>query len=349
MKSRTNAWINLFILLCVLLLSSAVIDEMVLICGIGKNIEKAIPNVIQSATLLGEKFLDYRIIIYDNNSKDKTKKLLQKWAHRNPRVIFLSEYLDKKTLADQCKMKVYNRTEAIARARNKVLDVAMRNTFRDYAYVIWVDLDLQRPWDIANIIDTILHPEQEWDAVLANGSYDLFAMRDPEFPIGFELIGEEYYNHLDRVQSRFILDPHGPWRKVYSAFGWLGIYKRAAIRKCRYSGIVTKDLERVVHRWLERAYLEQDVCFLDIYEWLLSTSYIVDLYKEHLSFSRRDRLPKRLGMRLHNENGLGKVIWFSCTKKRTLPWICEHIPCHASMSLRGYNKIFINPRIISAH
>lgn len=328
-------------------LSAALIAEKALICGIGKNIEKTIPNVIHSATLLGEQFSDYRIIIYENNSKDKSKKLLQKWASRNPRVLLTSEYLDKKTIAAQCKMKVYNRTETIARARNKVLDIAMKDTFRDYAYIIWVDLDLHKSWDITNIVDTILHPEQEWDAVLGNGAYDLFALRDPEFPIGFELIGDAYYHQIDRVRSQFILDPSGPWRKVYSAFGGLGIYKRSAIKKCRYSGVVTKDLEKVVGNWLERAYLEQDVCFLDTYEWILSTSYIVDLYKKRLSFSHRDRLPERLGMRLHNENGLGEIIWFSCTKKRTLPWTCEHITFHASMIVRGHDKIFINPRIIT--
>jgi hypothetical protein len=135
------------------------------------------------------------------------------------------------------KSKVVNRTEAIARARNKVLDIAMEDAYVDFKYVIWVDLDLPRPWDVSNILETILHPEEEWDAVLANGAYDLFALRDPEFPVGFELIGDAFYLYLEQIRSRFILDPNGPWRKVYSAFGGLGIYKRSAIKRCRYSGV----------------------------------------------------------------------------------------------------------------
>src|SRR6185436_16929185 len=122
-------------------LNAMIVPEKVLICGICKNVEKAIPNTIQSATELGAQFLDYRVIIYENNSTDRTKQLFQEWAKKNQRVIFLSQDLSKKRLAQELKMKVRNRTEAIERARNKVLDIITRDKYEDYKYVIWVDLD----------------------------------------------------------------------------------------------------------------------------------------------------------------------------------------------------------------
>jgi hypothetical protein len=337
-----NVWIILIFLFSHLYAET--VPEKVLICGIGKNIQNNIHNVMQSATRLGEHFLDYRIIIYENNSDDKSRRFLSRQAYRNPNLIFVSEYLEKKELAEQFQMKVHNRTEAIARARNKVLDIAMQKEYNDYKYVVWVDLDLSDPWDVDNILDTILYPEQEWDAVLANGAYDLFALRDPEFPIGFELIGNIFFDRLDEMRARFILDPNGPWRRVYSAFGGLGIYKRNAIKNCRYSGVVTKELETVALMWLERAKNEEDVYLLDNYLQLLSTAPIIDLYKERLI--KRKRYPDPIGLRLH-KNGLGKIVWFSCTKNHTLPWTCEHVNFHASMILRGRDKIFINPRLIS--
>ncbi len=318
-----------------------------LICGVCKNVEKAVPNTIRSATELGSQFLDYRVIIYENNSTDRTKQLFQEWAKKDHRVVFLSEYLSKKKLASQLKMKVRNRTESIARARNKVLDIVNQGKYEDYKYVVWVDLDLLDPWDIKNIINTILHPEQEWDAVLANGAYDLFALRDPEFPIGFELLGEKYWQHLDKMRVRFSLDSKGPWRKVYSAFGGLGIYKRKSIKGCRYSGIVTKDLETTVITWLDHVKDGKDVCFWNEYQQLLNEAPVIDLKTEHLL--NRKLLPREFGIRLQNEKGMGKLIWFSCTRKRTLPWVCEHVPFHASMILQGHDKIFINPRLISNH
>lgn len=328
-------------------LSAAVVQEKVLICGICKNVEKAVPNTIRSVQEIGTQFLDYQVVIYENNSTDKTKELFQEWAKNNNHVIFLSEDLPKKKMARELAMKVFNRAEGLARARNKVLDVAMQDKYKDYKYVIWADLDFLDKWDIANIIDTIVHPEQEWDAVFANGAYDLFAFRDPEFSIGFELIGDKYWKRLDELRSRFSLNPQGPWKKVYSAFGGLGIYKREALIGCRYSGVVTKDLEKVVTAWIEKATAAKEVCFLNEYKQLLATAQVIDLRQDHLS--NRKLLPDEIGVRMQNGNGLGKIVWFSCTRKRTLPWTCEHIPLHASMILHGHDKIFINPRLISNH
>lgn len=303
---------------------------------------------MQSIDDLGAQFKDYRVIIYENNSKDNTRKIFKNWAKRDPRIIFLSEKLTKEQLAEECQMKVLNRTEAIARARNKVLDIAMDNKYNDYKYVIWADLDFTKPWDIANILDTILNEEQEWDAVLAYGQYDAFALRDETFPIGLELIGDRYWEHLGEIQSSFHLDAQGPWHRVYSAFGGLGIYKREAIKNCRYSGVVTRDLEIVTLNWLKnaRAALSTPL-YLDHYQELLNNAPIFDLYTDPLM--DRKRYPAEIGILLHNARGLGKVAWFSCTQKKTLPWTCEHVTFHATMALRGHDKIFINPRLSSNH
>lgn len=337
----------LFFLTYFLLLMSpllaAKIQEKVLICGAARNVEHAIPNTIHSIELLGEQFLDYRAIIYENNSKDATSELFQAWADRNPHVIFLSEYIEKKELVKELEMRRSNRTESIARARNKVLDVAMQSCYDDYTYIIWADLDFTKPWDVENVVDTILHPEQEWDAVLANGSYDLFAFRDPEFPIGFELLGDEYWTRLSEIYDRLSLQ--GAWRRVYSAFGGLGIYKRESIRGCRYSGVVTRDMEKVVLSWLAQAENNPNTCFLQDYKKRLATWTIIDLKEKRLA--DRKEFPEELGMRLHNKHGLGQVVWFSCNKHSTLPWTCEHITLHASMALQGHANIFINPRLIS--
>lgn len=298
-------------------------------------------NTILSADWLGAQFADYRVIIYENNSTDRTKELFQKWARRNSRVRFISEDVPKEVLAQQFKMKICNRTEAIARARNRVLDVIMQDDFDDFKYVVWADLDFLEPWDVEQIIATIVYPEQEWDAVFANGAYDLFALRDPEFPIGFELLGQIYWQKLEEIRSRFSLDPN-VWRKVYSAFGGMAIYKREALRGCRYSGVVTKDLEKAVLGWLKVARAAQDVYLLKEYDALLSSAHILSLSQSRLS--ERDKFPAQIGIRFNNACGLGEIAWFSCTPEKTLPWTCEHIPFHASMAVRGHDKLFINPR-----
>lgn len=316
---------------------SSQIPEKVLICGVGRNIERAVPNTIKSATELGSRFADYRVIFYENNSTDQTKPLLKAWADGNPKVKFISEKISKRRIVKQLSMRVMNRTESIARARNIVLDEAMKRKYDDYRYVVWADLDFLEPWDVDAIVETVLHPEQEWDAVFAYGFYDLFALRAPEFPIGFELVGYQYWDNCDRVREKFILDRDGPWKKVYSAFGGLGIYKREALKGCRYSGVVTEDLERVAQQWLEKC--GEEVCFFKEYKELLEKTVPIDMAGERLK--NRNALPEEIGVRMPK----GKVVWFSCSPNTTIPWTCEHVPLHASMIVHGFDKLFINPKI----
>ena len=318
---------------------AAVIDEKVLICGIARNIEKAIPNTIESIGKLGSNFSDYRVIIYENNSSDKTKEKFKKWAKKDRRVIFISEYVSKKKMAKQLSMGIVNRTELIARARNIVLDKAMSKKFDDYKYVIWADLDFLEPWDVEHIVESITHPEKEWDAVFAYGAYDLFALRTEEWPVGFELVGLHYWDQLDQIRNEFVLQKEDPWKKVYSAFGGIGIYKRDAIKGCRYSGVVTNDLEKVTARWLEKARDKKGVIFLDKYDELLLNEKIVEL--DGSIVQKKEEYPDPLGVRLKG----GRLAWFSCTKNTTLPWVCEHIPFHALMVLNGHDRLYINPKI----
>lgn len=318
-------------------LSATQIPDKVLICGIGRNIEAAVPNTIRSATQLGSHFADYRVIIYENNSSDKTKQLLQSWANKNPKVQFISEKISKRRIVQELSMKVMNRTEAIARARNIVLDAAMNKKYSDYKYVIWADLDFLDPWDVESIVETILHPEQEWDAVFAYGAYDLFALRSAEFPIGFELLGIPFFDKIDEMKSKFILNRDDPWKRVYSAFGGVGIYKRKALKGCRYSGVVTQDLETLTQLWLANT---MGLFYTD-YQELLSRFTPIELKGEYLK--NRDKLPDQFGLKMPK----GKIVWFSCTPNTTLAWTCEHVPLHASMILQGHDKLFINPKIRS--
>lgn len=325
-------------------LLGAPIDEKVLICGVCRNIEKSIPNTIESIEALGAQFDDYRIIIYENNSKDRTKKLLKGWAKREPRLTLISEQVSKKRLTQesQMKLKIPRRTEKIARARNIVLKEALQPKYDGYSYLIWADLDFLNPWDIEHIVETILHPEEEWDAVFANGAYDIYAFRDEEFPMGEELLGANYYwAHRPNLQ----IDREGPWRPVYSAFGGIGIYQREALRGCSYSGVVTRELEEQVATWIDRAQAKGGVWMVDCYLDLLKSRPIIDLKAPYLA--DRQNYPAEFGMRLFNSLGEGRVVWFSAREECTLPEICEHVPFHASMIKKGRGRLFINPKIVS--
>lgn len=320
--------------------SNAKIKEKVLICGVGRNVEKAFENTKASIQKLGSEFLDYRVIIYENNSTDLTKKCYEKWALQDPHVIFFTEKLSSREIRKRMEMKQSNRTEKIAMARNRVLDAAMDPRFNDYQYVVWADLDFLEPWSVDEIVETVLHPKKEWDAVFANGAYDLFALRSKQFPVGFELLGDTYWKKLDLMWENLKFEEDGSWMDVYSAFGGIGIYKRDSLKGCRYSGVVTRDLEKATNIWLSQSKRNESPLFLSEYENLLSESQIVNT-SWGLPLKNRERYPDRIGVSFEK----GNIVWLSCTDRMTLPWTCEHVPLHASMMLKGNGRFFINPKI----
>lgn len=107
-----------FVLFCAYLYLHVSVKEdrrpKVLICGVCRDVEKAVLNSVNNIEELGSKFSDYAVIIYENNSKDHTADLFAIWAEKNPKVTFISEKLIEKHLPQ-------SRPERIARARNIVL------------------------------------------------------------------------------------------------------------------------------------------------------------------------------------------------------------------------------------
>ena len=332
-----------FICLVLLLTSSSFAKEhkKIIICGVCKDIEKAMPVTTASIDQLKDRFEDYRIVIYENNSKDKTKELLKAWSDKDPKIFIISEDLSHKKLRSMMKTKVRHRTEMIARARNRVLEEILKEEYNDFPYVIMADLDMN-PWDTEGIIATINNDIYEWDAVCANGSYDRYAFRNEEYPLGAELLGKKYWSHVYEFDLH--LSTEGEWKRVYSAFGGLAVYKRDAIKGCRYDGVVTPELEKLMACWIEEG-LKKNVFFSEEYKELKRTLPVIEVEGEYLK--DRKKSPEEIGMKLKKHGS--RVIWFGSDQNIGLPIICEHIPFHAMMIQNGRDKIYINPNMKSTH
>jgi hypothetical protein len=288
--------------------------EKVLICGVARNVAPAVPNTIKNAELLGRHFADYAVIIYENNSKDDTVKLFNDWARKNSRVVFVHENFSSQQSA-------IARTEKIARARNKVLSIARRPQYRNFKYLVMIDLDFRTDWPVEEILRTIESPIK-WDAVSANGCgpngyyYDRYAFRSKDFPFGPELIGAFFWSNLN--ESAFILS-EGSWVPAYSAFGGLAIYKTKSILKSSYSGRVTKDLKRYYQKILPS--IKKDNVHLLAY--LKNMKNNEKLKKIPIIFQRN--------------------MFSECPRNYPFKVCCEHVPLYATMFLKGHGKFYINP------
>lgn len=312
----------LFVLLIFNLLSYQTKNENVIICGVGKNIEKALPCMIKKIEQLGKHFKDYQVIIYENNSTDKTPRLLKKWAKKNKRVTIISEKFSPLELYNLTKTHaLYNkapcRMEVIAYARNKVLQLSQSKKYENYPFLIMTDMDFDKPtsgWRVSEVIASFTISEN-WDCIAANGThyyggciYDRYAYRDEQYPFGPEILGEYFWQ--DIINHPLFLCRNSKLHKVYSAFGGIAIYKKNSLKNCWYSGYQTNDL----------------------YTFLTKLISILPPDNPHYKYLQ-ELYP--------HEN----IIKFIANCGYDGPVVCEHVTLHASMILKGHDKIYVNPNM----
>ena len=299
-------------------------EKKILICGVCKDVAKSVPNTICNIEKLGQKFKDYAVIIYENNSKDNTAILFKQWAARNNKVIFMSEMFTRRQLLEGIRCRrdsgEPSRMERIAIARNKTLAIAREKRFDDFDYVIMADLDFKKSWPLEAIVKTI-EKGGDWDCVAANGLfrkdiyYDRFAFRDARFPLGPELLDKKWWKEIWKEPLRFT---GSRWIPVYSAFGGLAIYKRKSIIPFSYVGYVTDDLK---------------TCYKDI---------IASLSHSHMHLQKYRKLN---GLPVSLSLANTQVIFRENSQLYGFYTCCEHVTLHASMRLNGFGKIYVNPEM----
>jgi len=330
---------------------AAQIHEQVLICGVCRNVAPRLEKMQRIMESIGDLFDDYRMLIYENNSTDQTSSILLSWAQMNPRIWVKSEWVSQQELENNT-INIHSdgtlfRPEQIARARNIILEKAMSSAYEDLPYLIWLDMDFVRAPDLDGFIDTF-QSSKEWDAVFAYGIdpdhnyWDWYAFRDANNPIGPELLGMEWYDNMGKEkkeQTSRSIAQNNSWYPVYSAFGGCGIYKKSSIQGCRYSAIVTPDLEHHAKQLLNDNNHPQIIKYLNLNK---------NLESIYLAEEARPNLPSisnsNYGIKLHR--GTDALIWRMNTFVYQYPSICEHVPFHASMIVHKHDKLYINPKLV---
>jgi ABC-type sugar transport system permease subunit len=143
----------------------------VIFAGAIKNGEKYIKNNLDNIDKCGKKFKNYAVIIYENDSSDNTRNILNDNKKLNYYYIF------------EDGIKEHRRTMRISNGRNKILS-KIREINKDnyYNYMIMLDLDnVNKTGKFVETIDTCFDYDiEEWDVLTGNQSdfyYDLWALR----------------------------------------------------------------------------------------------------------------------------------------------------------------------------
>jgi hypothetical protein len=206
----------------------------VIFCSTVRNIESYVVNGLNNIDICGKKFNDYAVIIYENDSNDKTRELLNKYKKNNYYYIFEDNVTEPR------------RTMRIANGRNKILDKIKKiNKDNYYQYMVMLDLDdVNDSGTFVNSIDTCFK-YNNWDVLTGNQSdvyYDLWALRkngDMDYDC-WKIIKElepNPDNEYAYVWSKHKVYLPNQLLSVDSAFGGIAIYKLSSIPdKCRYIG-----------------------------------------------------------------------------------------------------------------
>jgi hypothetical protein len=220
------------------------------ICGICRDVRPWLPATAAKIQRLGSMFADYRVVLFESDSIDRTPEFLRDWHRQDSRVNVTSSRIGMQKFDSSRSLK---RASALAECRNRYVDI-LRQQFSSYSHVIVVDCDLVGGWSYEGIANSFGH--DDWDFI---GSYGLDYHRTApkKTPQRFHYDRWAFRAARDSAAA-VLIDRHQdslrrgmPLLEVESCFGGLGIYQTDCLLQCRYAG---DDCEHVtLHRSMRKA------------------------------------------------------------------------------------------------
>lgn len=153
-----------------------IIPRKIVITGLVRNASSRIQKNMAMCQLLGSYFLDYKIVVFENDSVDGTRDRLKRMAREDPNIKLIdSEYFR------DCRLKIpslygygvvgRDRIRRMAFYRNICHSIIYRH-YADYDFVMTLDFDIEGILPIPRILDRLRASSsspQPWAAICANG------------------------------------------------------------------------------------------------------------------------------------------------------------------------------------
>jgi hypothetical protein len=210
-----------------------------IIYGSIRDIEKNFFMSFLNLDIISEMFNNVYIIIFENDSQDKTRELLKSWySIKTPKIkkhIILTNNLD----------ELYPlRAHRLAYCRNCILDYMIDNKLHYYYdYAIHCDLD-DRFWsvDFNSIKTCFQYNLNDWDVMTCVNKnrtyYDFWALRCDKSWFNINIFScksnnVDYNTKISNFET-LIKNTSGPI-SVNSSFNGLGIYKLSSLLNGRYN------------------------------------------------------------------------------------------------------------------
>jgi hypothetical protein len=138
-------------------------DKTIIFAGLARDIETKIEKNIRNCATLGSFFKSYKIIVFENDSVDKTRTILEKMALENPNILLIDCVGTNGCKFQETKLYDYgimneNRIDRMAYYRNIYLSVIYKQ-FPTYDYMCMIDF-IELPFGL----DSHLCKWKSWDS-----------------------------------------------------------------------------------------------------------------------------------------------------------------------------------------
>ena len=214
-------------------------QKNVIIYGSVRDIQTYFMQSFTNIDILAELFNNIMIIIFENDSTDNTRKMLQSWKLQE------TTKVKKHLILESDLDKIFPlRATRLAYCRNKILEYIFQNNLDNtYEYAIHADLD-DRFWciDYEGLINCFQYDSSEWDVMTSVGKnksyYDYWALR----------VESTWFNknifscHAEGIDfttktNEFVklLKNTNGLLNTSSSFNGLGIYKLCKLKNARYN------------------------------------------------------------------------------------------------------------------
>lgn len=212
------------------------------VCSIVRDCEKNLRKNIVVIDKIRSYFKESVVIVFENDSIDKTKEVLQHWSKRDKNVFVETQQNQGITIPPNDMEGVnkyfsWFRLSKLAGYRNNYLDKLEALEFEP-DFVIIVDLDVARIYP-DGVINSMALADQ-WDVVCSNSIslspklkwryHDTYALVE----LGKESVPQTEESIRENAMRWSFLREGQPLIPVYSAFGGLAIYRYEAIKSLRY-------------------------------------------------------------------------------------------------------------------
>lgn len=212
---------------------------MIVFAGTARNVGRYLAANLRHIDRCGARFKSYAVVIYENDSTDNTRKIME--FHKKPNYHYLYE-------TDV----PGRRTEILARGRNAIVDKVIE---LNATYMVMLDLDdVNHSGSFVDNIQTCF-AYKGWDMLAANQKeryYDVWALRKKGL---MEVDCWRQIRHLsenEKKKHRQFINSGICFRgsglvPVQSAFGGMAIYRVKALEGCRYRGTHADGTEKCEH------------------------------------------------------------------------------------------------------